>query len=386
MKEELYEGREQTEVKHRILERYLSAFAPIVGDWAAEVAYIDCFAGPWGSRGSNLQDTSFAKAINVLRASKASLEKRGKQPTFRCLLIESVPERFERLNAFAQGVSDLEVIAKNWHFQDHIGDIIAFAKSRRNSFPFFFIDPTGWEFISIELIKPILALEPGEVLVNLMTSWIKRFLSDERKNFERLLGPHVGRLRELSGDEQEEELVRCYAEALRRAGRFRYVCTLPVLKADADMFHFWMIYGTRHPKGVEVFKNAERVVIPFMHETRAESQERRKFLQSGGQLPLLDPQATYYERRLTRLQQKNLQVAKLDLIEFLAQGQRARRFDELWARAMQFSLVGERDLKEWLSQWTQAGQIQLVNLKPNERVPKRGAGHLVRWNPETDVR
>src|SRR5579884_3671087 len=100
MNAELYAGREQTEVKHRILERYLSAFAPIVGNWAADVAYIDCLAGPWEAQGEFLEDTSFARSINVLRDVKRSLAVRGKTPSFRCLLIEKDPENFKRLNEF----------------------------------------------------------------------------------------------------------------------------------------------------------------------------------------------------------------------------------------------------------------------------------------------
>src|SRR5690348_9067595 len=42
----LYREREQTEVKHRCLERYLQAAARILGSWSAFV-YVDCCAGPW---------------------------------------------------------------------------------------------------------------------------------------------------------------------------------------------------------------------------------------------------------------------------------------------------------------------------------------------------
>lgn len=42
---DVYEGREQTKTKHRILRRYLSAFAPIIGSWAKDICYVDCFAG-----------------------------------------------------------------------------------------------------------------------------------------------------------------------------------------------------------------------------------------------------------------------------------------------------------------------------------------------------
>jgi len=375
---QLYEGREQTEVKHKILERYLSAFAPIVGTWAADVTYVDCLAGPWEARGEHLEDTSFARAIKVLREAKSALQLRGKTPSFRCLLVENNPDNFQRLSEFTRTVTDIEVTAKQWDFSRHIDDIVRFANLRKKSIPFFFIDPKGWELIAIDLIKPLLRLSPGEVLINLMTSWIKRFLSDESKNFERLLGPDVGRLRQLSGDEQEEELVRCYANSVKNAGGFNYVCTLPVLKADADMIHFWMVYGTRHPKGVEEFKNTEKIVVPFMHQARAEAQQRKRFLNSGGQFPLLAPEATYVERRLTRLEEKNEASARTDLQELLQQSD-STPFDDAWARTMQFSLVREADLKEWIKEWVTNGNLEILGLQPNEKGPKRRAGHRLKW-------
>jgi hypothetical protein len=255
---------------------------------------------------------------------------------------------------------------------------VRFANLRKKSIPFFFIDPKGWELIAIDLIKPILRVSPGEVLINLMTSWIKRFLSDESKNFERLLGPDVGRLRQLNGDEQEEELVRCYASSVKKSGGFNYACTLPVLKADADMFHFWMVYGTRHPKGVEEFKNTERIVVPFMHQTRAEAQQRKRFLHSHGQFPLLAPEATYVERRLTRLEEKNELAARVDLQNVLQQSD-SLPFDDAWARTMQFSLVREADLKEWIKEWVASGNLEILGLHHNEKSPKRRAGHRLRW-------
>src|SRR6266481_57657 len=377
IKQHLYEGREQTQVKHKILERYLSAFAPIVGTWAADIAYVDCLAGPWEARGDHLEDTSFSTAINVLKTAKAGFSLRPKPPSFRCLLIENDPQKFLRLNAFAQSVTGIETTASQWDFSQYIDDIVTFAKQRTNSFPFFFIDPTGWELVAIDLIKPIITLDPGEVLINLMTSWIKRFLSDESKNFERLLGSDTGRLRQLTGDEQEEELVRCYATAFKRTGRFKYVCTLPVLKPESDMIHFWMVYGTRHPKGVEEFKNTEKTVIPFMHETRAEAQQRKKFLQTQGQFSLLQPNATYFEKRLTRLEEKNQQIAKANLLDALEKNQKIS-FDNAWAQTMQFALVKESDLKSWIKEWINSGKLT-VNLRSTEKTPRRNAGHVLEW-------
>ena len=80
-----------------------------------------------------------------------------------------------------------------------------FAKEQPKSFPFFFVDPTGWEPLQIDVIAPILSMNPGEVLITLMTSWITRFLSDQTKGFHRLLGAEVPRILQLDGEDQEEE-------------------------------------------------------------------------------------------------------------------------------------------------------------------------------------
>jgi three-Cys-motif partner protein len=372
-----YEDREQTQVKHQILVKYLSAFVPIVGDWASDIAYIDCFAGPWAAADPDLKDTSFSRALEVLRSTRMVLAGRGKSPTMRCLFIEKDPDAFLKLKEFCSKVSDLEVTPQNWDFTTRISDIVRFAKARSKSFPFIFIDPTGWEPLAIKLITPILRLEPGEVLINLMTSWIRRFLTDETKHFEPLLGSDLPRLRQLQGEEQEEELVRSYAAEVVKAGDFKYACTLPVLKSDQDAFHFYMIYATRHIRGVEVFKQTERSVIPFMHEARAKAQERRRVAQSG-QYSLLPPEAKYKERRFTEFQLRNLDIAKNELIKMLRASEQVL-FDDAWAKVMQHSAVMENDFRGWLSEWKSSSSLIFVNLDPGQKLPRKDAGQFLKW-------
>jgi hypothetical protein len=40
----LYQGREQTYVKHVILDQYLTKFAHIIGSWADSITYVDGFS------------------------------------------------------------------------------------------------------------------------------------------------------------------------------------------------------------------------------------------------------------------------------------------------------------------------------------------------------
>jgi three-Cys-motif partner protein len=372
-----YEDREQTEVKHQVLTRYLKAFVPIVGNWAQDIAYIDCLSGPWKSADPNLTDTSFANAIDVLRSTRTVLKDRGKSPTMRCLFVEKDPIAFNELKRYCEEVSDIEVTPKNWDLSTHVHDVVRFARERTGSFPFVFIDPTGWELLQIELIAPILRLSPGEVLITLMTSWITRFLSDEAKGFERLLGEDVKRIRQLEGEEQEDEIVRSYANSVRSAGQFKYVCTLPVMKPDQDSFHFHMIYGTRHERGVEVFKETEKHVIPFMHETRAQAQERRN-LEKSGQTAMFDPLTRYREKKFTRFQLKNIDLAKRTLREQL-ELLREIPYENAWAIAMQYPTVLLSDLHEWLSEWESDNLLEISNQRPQQKWPQKHKNQCLRW-------
>ena len=371
-----YEDREQTAVKHQVLTRYLSAFVPIVGSWAADITYIDCLAGPWESVAANLGDTSFARAVEVLRSTRRVLAERGKFPNMRCLFIEKSPASFGQLKQYCDTVLDIEVTPKNWDFASRIDDVVRFAKEQQNSFPFVFIDPTGWEVLQIDLIAPILSMDPGEVLITLMTSWITRFLSDETKGFHRILGSDLPRILRLEGEEQEEEIVRCYANSVRAAGKFQYVCTLPIMKPDQDAFHYYMIYGTRHLRGVEVFKETEKSVIPFMHETRAQAQQRRRYEQSG-QSSMFSPTAQYKEKKFTRFQLRNLELAKCQLRQLLETSEQIL-FDDVWAVVMEYSAVSENDLHEWLREWKTAGLLQITNTQ-NGRRPRKKQEQYLRW-------
>ena len=70
---DLYTGREQTLVKHFILQKYLQRFAYIVGSHWDTLTYVDCFSGPWNARSENFEDSSFAIALKELRDARTTL-------------------------------------------------------------------------------------------------------------------------------------------------------------------------------------------------------------------------------------------------------------------------------------------------------------------------
>ncbi len=95
----------------------------------------------------------------------------------RCLFLDKDAAAFARLERFAGTDSDLSVQTLNRDLADAVPDILRFVdQGGNNSFPFFFIDPTGWTGFGTRQIAPLLRWQPGEVHINFMTDFIRRFI------------------------------------------------------------------------------------------------------------------------------------------------------------------------------------------------------------------
>ena len=161
---DLYTGREQTFVKHFILRNYLERFAIIVGSRWRTLTYVDCFSGPWEVKSDKFEDSSFAIALDQLRkAREVHRERTGRTLRLRCFFLEKTPSAYKRLKHFSDQIDDDDVVieTKNKKLEDAIQDILNFIQEGgSNSFPFIFIDTTGWSGFALETIAPLLQLNP----------------------------------------------------------------------------------------------------------------------------------------------------------------------------------------------------------------------------------
>jgi three-Cys-motif partner protein len=368
-----YSEREQSGLKHFVLQKYLEAATRIIGSSWSGFSYIDCCAGPWESRSSDYSDTSFGIAIKVLKEANDSLRIRGKSPKFRALLIEEKSQPFKKLAAFASCANNqfVQVKAQNGDFREHTSEIVQYVTDP-SSFAFIFVDPTGWTPAQIGGLEPLLRIKPGEVLINFMSSFIVRFLNDDATNMDEVLGPDYRDIRALEYEEQEEEAVRRYCELIRKQGNFEYVCALPVMKPDKDAIHFYLIYGTRSPKGVEVFKQVEKQTEQETEVVRAKLQQDKR--QS---MDLFPPDVLYCrEERYKRLRDRSKSNARKTL-DLLISERGSVSYDDCWAEALQFPAVYETDLRKWLKGQEDTGSIRIDGRKRSNEILKRKSNHVI---------
>lgn len=381
---EAYIGREQTLVKHQILRTYLSRFAPIVLSRWSSITYVDCFSGPWNAHASDLSDTSFAIALDELRKARDVQRTHGRDVGLRCFFLEKDRKSYTKLEAFAAAVSDATIETRNAALEDSVSAIVDFVRrGGSQTFPFVFIDPTGWTGFAMDTITPLLQLVPGEVLVNLMTKDVRRFIESPEQitqaSFDKLFGrPGVKeRVAGLQGLERDDMVVGEYSRGILETGGFRYVCSAIVLNPERDRTHFHLIYATRHRKGVEVFKDAEKKAMAAQESVRAAAQERRREESTGmGSLFSHDEMlnSVYYEEIRKHYIVRSRQLVRQTLEE------RGRvPYDDVWDVAMAQPLTWESDLKEWISQWTAEGSLSHEGWVAKQRVPKRGARNILMW-------
>jgi len=378
--DDVYDEREQTLVKHEILRNYLLPFALIIGQHQASITYVDCFSGPWKSRTSDYSDTSFGIAIEQLRAARAQVAGMGKTaPRLRAFFIEQNREAYAELELYLSNITDIEIEHRNDSFGNCINDIKRFVAADRKTFPFFLIDPKGWT-IPLNTIRPLLVEAPGESLIMFMTEHIRRFINHRqqsvRDGFDAMYGEtNVGsKFSLLTGHERDHSLLSEYQNRVQQAGHYEYCSAATVLNPRKNRTHFNLVYLTRHHRGIEKFKDSERRAMKTMEETRANiEQESREKLGQGSLFPLSEVGESSYYINLRNASLRRLNQA---IDECLSEVDPVP-YDSIWDAAMRLPLVWPTDVSDRIVELFKSGQVEIIGLRPREKVPKKGSDHRI---------
>jgi three-Cys-motif partner protein len=376
---ESYEGRGQTSVKHDILQGYLERFAHIVGFRWQSITYVDGFSGSWRNKNEDLSDTSFAVALKKLRLARETLLGHGRDLKIRCVFVEKDDEAYRQLEKYAHTKADeAEILTIHGEFEKAVPQILEFIKQGGDTFPFILIDPTGSSGFAMKAIAPLLSLKPGEVLINFMLEFIRRYIEQEglRNALTQLYGTdkYHEDLASLSGIDRDDAITDKYCKCLESFCNYTHVLRASVMHPDQDRLYFQLIYATRDPKGVEVFKETESKAMKVQEDLRAQEEKAKKT--KGGQSTFLDyedpPVSSFYNRLRDRyIDQSNKQVLKM-LCE-----QASVSYDQLWLVALKRPLVWKSDLDGWLKHWLSEKKIEWLGRKPSERSFKRNSGHVI---------
>lgn len=373
---EYYRGREQTYLKHFFLERYLERVAYNIGWGNPEFVYIDGFSGPWRSKHEALEDTSFMIAINKLRDVREGLQRQGKSPKIRCLFIERDPTAFLALQRAIAGVKDMEVRAELGDFENHIETAREFAGS---AFTLTFIDPTGWTGFGLNRIAPLLRMR-GEVIVNFMFGHLNRFLdgsrTDLKATFDDLFGGTSWEAAVADANDREESIIRAYCERVRAIGDFTYVTSTRIMQPLAERSYFYLVYATRHYKGLVEFRGIEKKFVDVQESLRVETKELERLNRSGQPSLFTTAELVATAKSYTERRDANRVEARSRVVELLSATSRLE-YQEVLATALELPLVWRRDVGELVFALRNEGMVAIDGMGAKERTLK--PQHALRW-------
>jgi three-Cys-motif partner protein len=351
-----YADREQSQIKHIILASYLGAFANKILSWKDGLTYVDAFAGPWQTTDNNsFEDSSFGIALSQLRAARNFWRGRGNNRELECIFLEKDPKAFRQLQTFCDKQTDIRVQPINRPFEDAIPEIVQAIRSKGPTwFPFILVDPKGWKGFSLSRIASLIQLQPCEVLVNFMTGHIQRFIRADnltiQEGFRQLYDSeeYADRLANLFGQEREDAMVFAYAARLAEVGGYPFVSTALVQNPTKDRTHYHLVYATRHIKGIDVFKAAERKALKLAPTLRAKAKQRKNEARTG-QPSLFSAEELPDTDHLFRLQ-RHFEGKTAEALHAKLEHQNDVSYDDLYALAMRFPIVQERFLRNWLAE------------------------------------
>jgi three-Cys-motif partner protein len=260
-----------TKAKHDMLASYLDGWFPILSSWNGRVLFFDGFAGRGryndGSEGSPLV------ALRRLISHRSFPQMSHREFVF--YLVEADTENAESLDreieafkvAHAPWPANVKTLVVNDKFDVTAAALIEqLREQRRRLAPTFaFVDPFGYSGLPMNLLAELLNYSRSEVFVNFMVGHVQRFIErvGQEKAMRDLFGMNVEEvLRDYDGvSDRVAHLREVYERQLQERAGFDYVQSFAMINSTGNV-GYYLIHGTRHPKGVELMKDAMWKVDP----------------------------------------------------------------------------------------------------------------------------
>jgi len=366
---EEYRGREQSFLKHRVLEEYLLAWGIKLGSLARQgkrvrLCYVDGFAGPWETKDASFNDTSIALGLKTLEKAASTWKNQGAAIEVEAYFVEKEKASFIELQRLLKTQTGI-VRAHAFHgeFGEHVGAIRAMLDRDP---AFIFVDPTGWKGAEMHHIAPLLAERMRDVLVNVMFNHINRFKDDPRQFLRDQMRGFFG-LKEgdIPPSLDEEGLFALYRDQLKSRCRISYAADLAIPHPTKARTMFRLVVGGNSPAVLDVFRSVEQKVIGIeAAEIREDAAAREHEARTGQRSLFLTPPPV--DAHFESLHERAIEQAPRNVLNHLAQ-YGDTKFERLWPQILESHHLTKTKLGELIWQSHKRGEIMIKNTQPRER-------------------
>lgn len=344
-----YEGREQALVKHTFLDNYMPAQIPKVVSWADEFAYVDLFAGPWQSKSGDYADTSFGIALRHMTEAQAMQARIGRSVKMVAHLVEKDPANYAELTEAVKRFPTVDVHCYSGVAEQHAAAIAKHISAR--AFRFVVIDPKGVP--DVRKFKCLIKPRNTEVLLNFMFQFANRFAGshDRMPTLESWLGglsDEEGSWRrdfaELRGHHREVAITERARQTLRRFGGYRYAPALTVDETASERPLYKLIYLSRHPVGLRVFRDAHLKALEAQatYKSARKAESRR---QKTGMDDLFAGPSTMDPGERSALEiAEGVVAAQATMVQMLTENPEGLDWKDIWPRVLDACVVTHNQL------------------------------------------
>lgn len=374
-----YAGREQAYVKHFLLSDYLETFAHKIASGFAEICYVDGFSGPWQNTGERFEDTSFGIALGALTRAKATWRALGREVRMSAHLIEKDSRAYQNLQAVKAQFPEIEIATHHGSFIDlapHLRHAIS-----AHAFAFVFIDPKGWR-IDMTRLEPLLRRPNSEVVFNFMFDFINRAASIQAPEIKRGLHELIpnGAWRDqlaspppglAEAEHRKRVLVEAFSSELGRLGDYRFVAETTVLRPTRDRPLYCLVYGTRSPIGLKVFRESQIKALRQQDMIRGRTKLTTNAATSGqnelfGSLSEMAPDSTtvFFDAELKQAEQLMKTVTPIAPDGAL--------WGRIWPQVMERYVVSHAQLNQLAGELHRQGIFYCTDWGHRKRVPDDG--------------
>jgi three-Cys-motif partner protein len=260
------EYREQTRVKHEILEKYLRAYLHVLKSWNNNLLFIDGFAGPgvYQANGST-QPGSPIRALSLI-ASDSELAKRVTTVFIERdkLLYESLEK--EVLSFYGINPEIRMPIYLNNEFRQGMEIVLKPFETKGKSLAptFLFVDPCGVNGVYFDTLARLMNFGSCEIFLFFNIDGLRRILGlgeargDTLAQFfgsdneaEDLLKVIEGK----SSSEKEDLIIGRYYDIVKRDIGANYISGFRIEKENRRTVSHYLIHITRHELGFRIMKS-----------------------------------------------------------------------------------------------------------------------------------
>ena len=249
-----------TSAKHAILENYLKAWFPILARWSDRIIYLDGFAGPGiyagGEEGSPVIAMRTAINHSLLKQFRTKIvfyfieKDRARAAKLKEVLEDRFPRPPKEMMYEVEGAEFAPTL-------EHVLDQLE-KQGAKLAPTFAFLDPFGFSGLPMNLIGRLMSYDKCEVLITFMLGFIKRFADELRESaLNEFFGTNEWRNVRTIADPRKAEmfLQNLYERQLKEVGGAYYVRNFGMI-GEQNQLIYYLVYGTKHWRGLEVMKEA----------------------------------------------------------------------------------------------------------------------------------